>query len=131
MSKQLVRVGIQTNWGSLSEICFILQFVYRIYTWGTKRHPPPQWENAEKFINCIWTSGKRKRMKISRLFMKLSFIHPFRFRGDNARVFQQISMNLDMTVGQAACQLLCRYTQYTLAASCVCWIVLIVTCESG
>jgi len=29
----------------------------------------------------------------------LSFIHPFRFHGDNARVFQQISMNLNMTVG--------------------------------
>jgi len=25
-------------------------------------------------------------------------------------------MNLNMTVGQAACQLLCRYTQSTLAA---------------
>jgi len=57
---------------------------------------------------------------MSGLFMKLSFIHPFRFRGDNARVFQQISMNLNMTVGQAACRLLCRYTQCTLAASCVC-----------
>jgi len=40
-------------------------------------------------------------------------------------------MNLNMTGGQAACQLLCRYTQYTLAASCVCWIVRIVTSESG
>ena len=39
--------------------------------------------------------------------MKLIFIHPFRFRGDNARVFQQISMNLNMMVGQAACRLLC------------------------
>jgi len=39
-------------------------------------------------------------------------------------------MNLNMTVGQAACQLLCRYTQSTLAASCVCWIVPIVTCDS-
>jgi len=37
-------------------------------------------------------------------------------------------MNLNMTVGQAACQLLCRYAQSTLAASCVCWIVPIVTC---
>ena len=25
--------------------------------------------------------------------MKFSFIHPFRFRSDNARVFQHISMN--------------------------------------
>jgi len=32
-------------------------------------------------------------------------------------------MNLNTTVGQTACQLLCRYTQSTLAASCVCWIV--------
>jgi len=47
----------------------------------------------------------------------------FNFRGDNARVFQRISMNLNMTVGQAACQLLRRYTQSTLSASCVCWIV--------
>jgi len=38
-------------------------------------------------------------------------------------------MNLNMTVGQAACQLLRRYAQTTLAASCV--IVPIVTCESG
>jgi len=37
------------------------------------------------------------------------------FRGDNARVFQRVSMNLNMTVGQAACQ----YTQSMLAASCV------------
>jgi len=43
----------------------------------------------------------------------------FNFRGDNARVFQRVSMNLNMTVGQAACQLLGRYTQSTLAASCV------------
>jgi len=41
----------------------------------------------------------------------------FNFRGDNASVFQRVSMNLNMTVGQAACQLLCRYTQSTLAAS--------------
>ena len=34
--------------------------------------------------------------------MKFSFIHPFRFRGDNARVFQQISMYLNTMVGQAA-----------------------------
>jgi len=52
------------------------------------------------------------------------------FRGDNARVFQRVSMNLNMTVGQAACQLLSRYAQNTLAASCVCWIVPIVTCDS-
>jgi len=35
-----------------------------------------------------------------------------------------------MTVDQSACQLLCRYTQSTLAASYVCWTVPIVTCES-
>jgi len=34
-----------------------------------------------------------------------------------------------MTLGQAACQLLCRYTQSTLASYCVCWIVPIVTCD--
>jgi len=38
---------------------------------------------------------------VSGLFMKFSFVHPFRFRGDNAIVFQQISMNLNMTIGQA------------------------------
>jgi len=47
----------------------------------------------------------------------------FNFRGDNARVFQRVFMNLKMTGGQVACQILCRYTQSTLAASCVCWIV--------
>jgi len=41
--------------------------------------------------------------------MKFSFIHSFRFRVDNARVSQQISMYLNMMVGQAACRLLCRY----------------------
>ena len=51
MSKQLVRVGIQTNLGSLSENCCTLQFVYRIYTRGAKRDPfSPHWENAERFI---------------------------------------------------------------------------------
>jgi len=38
-------------------------------------------------------------------------------------------MNVNMTVGHSACQLLCRYTQSTLAASCVCWIVPTVTCH--
>jgi len=37
MSKKLVRMGIQTNSGSLSENCCTLQFVYRIYTRGAKR----------------------------------------------------------------------------------------------
>ena len=52
------------------------------------------------------------------------------FRGVSARVFQRISMNFNMTVGQAACQLLCRYTHSTLVSSCVCWIVPIVMCDS-
>jgi len=43
-----------------------------------------------------------------------------RFRVDNAAVFQRVAMNLNMIVGQAACRLLCRYTQSTLVASCVC-----------
>jgi len=54
----------------------------------------------------------------------------FNFRGDNARVFQRVPMNLNMAVGQTACQLLCRYTQSTLAATCVFWIVPIVMCDS-
>jgi len=41
MSKQLVRMGIQTNKGSLSKNCFTSQFVYRIYTRGSKRDPTP------------------------------------------------------------------------------------------
>jgi len=54
----------------------------------------------------------------------------FNFRDYNARVFQRVSIHFSMTVGQAACQLLCRCTQSTLAASRVCWIVPIVTCGS-
>jgi len=54
----------------------------------------------------------------------------FNFRGDNTRAFQRVSMNLNMTVGQAACQLFCLYTESTLAASCVCWIVPIVAYDS-
>jgi len=60
MSKQLVCVGIQTNWGSLSENCCTLQFVYRIYARGAKRDPTPHWENAEKFIKDskgAWLNG--------------------------------------------------------------------------
>jgi len=59
--------------------------------------------------------------------VKFSFFHLFRFRVDNTGVFQRVSMNPNMTVGQAACRLLCRYwllnARNTLAASCVCWIV--------
>jgi len=54
----------------------------------------------------------------------------FNFGGDNARAFQRVSMNFSITVGKAACHLLCRYTQSMLAASCVCWIVPIVTFDS-
>jgi len=54
----------------------------------------------------------------------------FNSGGDNARVFPRVSMNLSMTVGQATCHILCRYTQSTLAASCVCWIVPIATFDS-
>ena len=42
------------------------------------------------------------------LFVKFSFFSPFRFRVDNARVFQRASMNVNVTVRQAACRLLCR-----------------------
>jgi len=54
----------------------------------------------------------------------------FNFGGDSTRVFQRVSMNLSITVGQAACQLFGRHTQSTLAASCVGWIVPIVKCDS-
>jgi len=43
--------------------------------------------------------------------VKFNFIHLIRFRVDNVGVFQRVSMNLNITVGQAACRLLCRYTQ--------------------
>jgi len=62
--------------------------------------------------------------------MRFRFIHLISFRFDNARVFQRFSMNLNMTIGQATCRLLCRYTQSKFAAFCVCWIVPIVTCKS-
>jgi len=42
---------------------------------------------------------------MSKLVMKFSFIHLIRFRVDNTRVFQWVFMNLNMTVGQAACRL--------------------------
>ena len=42
--------------------------------------------------------------------MKFGSIHLIRLRVDNARVFQRVSKNFNMTVGQAACRLLCRYT---------------------
>ena len=38
----------------------------------------------------------------------------FNFRVDNARVFWRVAMNVNMTVGQAAWQVLCPYTQSTL-----------------
>jgi len=69
---------------------------------------------------------------MSKFFIKFSFIHLIRFRVDDARVFQRVFMTTtNMIVGQAANRLQCRHTQSTLAASCVCWIVTIVTCESG
>jgi len=49
--------------------------------------------------------------------MKFSFIHLIRFRVDNARVVQRVSMNFSVTVGQAACRLLCLYTQSRVANS--------------
>jgi len=51
--------------------------------------------------------------------MKFSFHHLIRFRVDYTRVFQRVFVNLNMTVGQAICQLLCRHIQSTLAASWV------------
>jgi len=56
---------------------------------------------------------------MSQFFMKSSFTNLIRFRVDNARVFQQVSMILCMTVGEVTCQLLCRCTQSVLSASCV------------
>ena len=44
---------------------------------------------------------------MSSLLMKLSFLHLIRFCVDNSRAFQHVSMNLNTTVGQAACWQLC------------------------
>jgi len=41
MSKQLVRVGIKTNYEFLYENCRTSQFVYWIYTQDAKRDPTP------------------------------------------------------------------------------------------
>jgi len=41
--------------------------------------------------------------KLRHYFMFSGFIHLIRFCVDNARVFQQVFMNLKTTVGQAAC----------------------------
>jgi len=60
-----------------------------------------------------------------------SFYSSNQIRVGNARVFQRVSMNLNRTVGQAEFRLQCRYSQSPLTAFCVCWIVTIVTCESG
>jgi len=54
MSKQQVRVGIQTNQGSFPENYCTSQFVYRIYTRGATRHPV---ENVEKFIKDLKGAG--------------------------------------------------------------------------
>ena len=50
--------------------------------------------------------------------MKFSFIHAKRFRVDNSRVFQQVYITVNMTVGQAACWLLYRY-MYLRHVGCV------------
>jgi len=44
-------------------------------------------------------------MNIRQPFMFLVFIHFIRFCVDNAKVFQRVFMNLDMTVGKASCPL--------------------------
>jgi len=94
------------------------------------RGPPTNcgthWVNGRYMINLKldWTSSKIYVLIYSRNLVV------FNFRGNHARVFQRVPMNLNMTVGQGACQLLCWYTQSTFAASCVCWIVPIVTCDS-
>jgi len=78
-------------------------------------------------VNCRYVNSSTviSQYFMLELFLKFSFFHVFRFRVDKARVFQRISINLNMTVDQAACRLLRRYTQCTLAASCF------VTFESG
>jgi len=60
MSKQLVRVGIQTNYRFLPENRCALTVVYQIYTRGAKRDRIPHWENVEKFIKDLkgtWLNG--------------------------------------------------------------------------
>jgi len=53
MSKQLVRVGIQTNYRFLPENRCALTVVYQIYARGAKRDRIPHWENVEKFIKDL------------------------------------------------------------------------------
>ena len=62
----------------------------------------------------------------SLVFTKLVF---FNFRGENAS-FPTSFHESQYDGWSSPCQILCRYTQSTLAASCVCWIVLIVTCDT-
>jgi len=82
-------------------------------------------------VNCRYCLLINSIHKHSSTNNSLIFIHLIRFCVDNARVFQRVFMNLNMTVGQAASRLWCRHTQSTLNASCVWWIVSIVTCELG
>jgi len=77
--------------------------------------------------------------------MKFSSIQLIRFRGDKARVFQRVSINLNQGyLGVSRCPwsqydswssrmpaIVSIYTQSTLATSCACWIVPIVVCKPG
>ena len=62
------------------------------------------------------------------LFMNFSSIHLITFRVDNTRVFQRVSMKFNMTVGQAACRLLCRYRQLKAACGCVLCLLIRTDC---
>jgi len=45
--------------------------------------------------------------------MKINYILLIKFCFDDARVFQRVPMNLNVTIGHAACRLLYRYNQGT------------------
>jgi len=61
-------------------------------------------------VNCQYMmSSISTHQHFFLFFIKFSVFHLIRFRFDKARVFQRVSMNLSMTISQAACQLLCGY----------------------
>ena len=63
-----------------------------------------RWLSSEVIFGSVWVSLGWNPLGLDRAGL-------IRFRVDNAGVFQRVAMNLNMTVGQATCRLLCRYTQ--------------------
>jgi len=55
--------------------------------------------------------------------VKFSFFQLCGFRVDNARVFQRVSINLNMTVGQAAYRLFIIMSTYSMHVGCVLYLL--------